>query len=104
MARSITTSPGFVAHVPSCRRNGVSRGGVLGSRPTPKYGPVPTGLPSVPMICAVSVMSPTAVFTPGVARTRASSATAIVGAVARMSEVWEPLNAVFVTTTASVPS
>ena len=106
MARSITTSPGPLAHAPSCSRNGVSRSapGVRASKPTPKYGPVPTGLPSVPMICAWSVMSPTASFTPSAPRTRASVSAGTVGATARMSAVWEPRNAVLVTTTASVPS
>ena len=70
----------------------------------PKYGPVPTGLPSAPITCAVSVMSPTASATPSAWRTRSSAAAEIVGAWARTSEVWEPRNAVLVTTTASVPS
>ena len=56
------------------------------------------------MICAWSVMSPTASVTPSVARTLVSVSAGTVGATARMSAVCEPRNAVLVTTTASVPS
>jgi hypothetical protein len=61
-------------------------------------------LPSVPITCALSVMSPTASVTPSAARTFSSASAAIVGACARTSLVCEPRNAALATTTASVPS
>ena len=45
--------------------------GVRESKPVPKYGPVPRGLPFVPMIWAWSEMSPIAAPTCGTARTLA---------------------------------
>ena len=61
------------------------RGGALGglacaeSKPTPKYGPSPAGLPSRAMIFASSWMSPTAAATCGTERTRSSSEASTVG-------------------------
>ena len=65
----MTTSPGPVAQRPDWRRNAVSFAapGAVESKPSPKYGPSPTGLPSSPMIFAWSETSPTAVPTCGTA-------------------------------------
>ena len=77
----MTTSPGPVAQRPDWRRNAVSFAapGAVESKPSPKYGPSPTGLPSSPMIFAWSEMSPTAVWTCGTERTSASFAAAMLG-------------------------
>jgi hypothetical protein len=106
VSASTTTSLGPAAQRPSCSRNGVTRSNpaVRASRPTPKYGPSPSGLPSPPMILAFwSVTSPTATSTPPTRRTRSSSAAGTVGFCAAQSFV-PMLNAVFAETTASVPS
>ena len=70
----------------------------------PKYGPSPDGLPSRPMICAWSEMSPTAVATCGTARTSSTSEAATVGRCTVQSSDESTLNAVRAVTTASVPS
>ena len=78
---SITTSPGPVAQRPSSSRNGVVAAAAFSreSKPTPKYGPSPAGLPSRAMIFASSLMSPTAAATCGTSRTRSSSEASTVG-------------------------
>ena len=100
----MTTSPGAVAQRPSPSRNGVRRSapGVRASKPEPKYGPSPSGLPSLPMIWAVSEMSPTATSTPDAPRTSSSVAAGSVGFWA--NESIPGSNAVLAMTTASVPS
>ena len=75
---------------------------MLASKPLPKYGPSPSGLPSWPMICAVSVMSPTATSTPGADCTRSSVEAGSVGI--WVNESMPGSNAVLAVTTASVPS
>ena len=74
------------------------------SKPTPKYGPSPTGLPSRPMIWAWSEMSPTAAPTCGTARTVSSAEASIVGRWTVKSLAESTANAVRAVTTASVPS
>jgi hypothetical protein len=104
VAWSMTTSPPPAAQRPSASRNGVSRSapGVRASKPVPKYGPSPTGLPSRPTIWAVSVTSPAAISTPGARWTRSSVAAARVGVSAHPSMLGS--NVVSAVTTASVPS
>ena len=77
----MTTSPGPVAQRPESSRNGVVSlaAFVRESKPTPKYGPSPAGLPSRAMILASSLMSPTAAATCGTERTRSSSEASTVG-------------------------
>ena len=101
----MTTSSGAVAHRPSSSRNGVVFAAAVSrlSKPTPKYGPSPAGLPLVPMIFASSVTSPTAAATCGTARTRSSVLAATVG-LRTVQSVESTLNAVLALTTASVPS
>ena len=104
---SITTWPAPVAHAPSTSLSGLtcSTPSALESRPTPKYGPSPTGLPSVPMIFAFwSVMSPTATATSGSARTRSRTAASTFGFATAHSLEVVVLKCVRPATTASVPS
>ena len=77
----MTTSPSPVAQRPDWRRNAVSLSapGAFESKPEPKYGPSPDGLPLRPMICAWSEMSPTALLTCGTERTVASAEASIGG-------------------------
>ena len=101
----MTASPGPAAQRPASRRNGVSRSApsTLASKPTPKYGPSPAGLPSRLMILASSVTSAAATATCGTARTWSSSAASTVGRWAVQS-VASTANAVRAPTTASVSS
>ena len=77
--------------------------GVEESKPTPKYGPSPAGLPLRAMIFASSVTSPTAAATCGTARTWSSVFASTVG-LRTVQSVESTLKAVLALTTASVPS
>ena len=102
----MTTWPAPVAQRPSCRRKAVSLAAParVESKPLPKYGPSPTGLPSRPMIRAWSEMSPTAAPTCGTLRTSSMTLASIVGFWTVKSLAESTLNAVRAETTASVPS